>query len=397
MNRLLTISLLWLFACACSWAQINLREGIVITLQGDTLQGDIDYRSDFQNAQRCVFVAPGATAPTTYLPGEIQGYRFTDNGRYYVSKEVPTHADSEFKKMAFVEFVVRGNVSFYYISDRNSDLFLLDDADGKLVAFDDVNKDSSLSQRRKKLTSALLMLGKSKKAQEKLWRSDMEKNQIKKITLLYNDDVCPDGQCEVYEYPAAKTPVAEQYVNWLVKAGYSPQLFRVENHTAYFPDVTTATCPGYRISGGIEIRLARYCKGLYIQVIGNFAQAGKDNVRQKVLRSDKMTNAFKYKYTELSAQLGAAYEFPIFRTPAKGMVFAGYDISSYKHQVECSLDYYNTTDHVFNAFRSHYFGARLSYPIGRHSLLVEAQFYHKLPVLDNWPNKRPSFMLGWKF
>ena len=67
-------------------AQQNLRDGYVITLQGDTLQGVIDFRTASMNTKRCVFKQNGATEFKTYLPGEIDGYRFINNGIYYVSK-----------------------------------------------------------------------------------------------------------------------------------------------------------------------------------------------------------------------------------------------------------------------------------------------------------------------
>lgn len=70
-----------LLACTTmAMAQKNLREGYVITLQGDTLRGVIDFRTISMNMKRCVFKEDGATEFKTYLPGEIEGYRFTNNG-----------------------------------------------------------------------------------------------------------------------------------------------------------------------------------------------------------------------------------------------------------------------------------------------------------------------------
>ena len=41
-------------------AQSNIREGYVITLQGDTLYGDIDFRTPAMNMRRCVFRQKGS-------------------------------------------------------------------------------------------------------------------------------------------------------------------------------------------------------------------------------------------------------------------------------------------------------------------------------------------------
>ena len=378
-------------------AQVNLREGYIITLAGDTLHGDIDYRSDFMNTQRCVFLANGATAPKTFLPGEIRGYRFEDNGRYYVSKAVPTSAVDKTPKLAFAEYVVKGDISFYYLCDRHADLYLLENKEGELVAFENDDKDSNLTHRRKRLAYALLMLNKSEKAQEKLWKRDTNKEQVKRVTLLYNNDVCPDGQCEIYEYPAAKTPKAERCVHWAVKAGYSPQKFEILNNES----IPTAICPGYRVSVGIDVHLARLCKGLYVQLHANFAQAKNNdiskNVQEDVSWHKPIYNTYKYHYTERSLKAGLAYELPLFRTSAKCSLFAGLDIGSYTHKVESTEQYYNFTEEMASPVKSYYGGVGFLYPVGRHYVVLEGQFYCKTAYFDYWPNKRPAVMVGWRF
>lgn len=71
------------------YAQNNYRPGFIITVQKDTIYGEIDYRTDKMNAKRCVFQSQGNdTEPVTYHPFEILGYRFTDDGKYYVSKNI---------------------------------------------------------------------------------------------------------------------------------------------------------------------------------------------------------------------------------------------------------------------------------------------------------------------
>ena len=58
------------------YAQNNYRPGFIITVQKDTIYGEIDYRTDKMNAKRCVFQSQGNdTEPVTYHPFEILGYR----------------------------------------------------------------------------------------------------------------------------------------------------------------------------------------------------------------------------------------------------------------------------------------------------------------------------------
>lgn len=70
----------WL-SCDSVCAQRNFRSGYIITLKQDTVYGQIDFRTDKVNAERCVFKLRTNTDPVTYLPFEIAGYRFTDDGK----------------------------------------------------------------------------------------------------------------------------------------------------------------------------------------------------------------------------------------------------------------------------------------------------------------------------
>nr|MCR5394962.1 hypothetical protein [Bacteroidales bacterium] len=125
----LILSTLLLVLCSIGYAQVNLREGIVITLVGDTLHGDIDYRTDAMNAEHCSFRQDGQSEVRTYRPGEIYGYRFIDNGRYYVSKEVTNENGKS--EMFFLEFVVRGKLNLYYKGDNVvKDIFYFEDEKG---------------------------------------------------------------------------------------------------------------------------------------------------------------------------------------------------------------------------------------------------------------------------
>lgn len=94
-------------------AQNNVREGYIITLQGDTIHGQIDFRTSAMNSKRCVFKQNGESTFKTYLPEDISGYRFTNNGIYYISKLVDTK--DEGKKMLFVEYILHGNMNLYQV------------------------------------------------------------------------------------------------------------------------------------------------------------------------------------------------------------------------------------------------------------------------------------------
>ncbi len=111
-----------LFAACClfvgtMYAQRNYRPGFIITLLQDTLYGQLDYRTDDINAERCVFVDRNETEPQTYYPTDLFGYRFTDDGKYYVSKTIQL-SKNETPRTVFLEYLLQGMKSLYFYEDN---------------------------------------------------------------------------------------------------------------------------------------------------------------------------------------------------------------------------------------------------------------------------------------
>lgn len=101
-------------------AQSDFIEGSVITLNGDTLKGEINLRSNLKNSESCVFKDSKTT--TTYLPQDIKSYTVGDD-KYYLSKTVKLNTDST---KLFLEVLVQGEASLYYLKDSGDDLFFID-------------------------------------------------------------------------------------------------------------------------------------------------------------------------------------------------------------------------------------------------------------------------------
>lgn len=213
------LSFLLLALSTLGMAQINLREGIVITLAGDTLHGDIDYRTDAINSEQCLFRQDGGGEFITYKPGAIQGYRFLENGRFYVSKTIVTSSSNS--KTVFLEHVVRGQLNLYYFESQYVREYYLEDENGKMARFEVIEKDAPVQQRRQNLAAAYNMTDQSARAQEILWKDELSRKNVTKAIVNYNHDVCPDGECEVLEYPAKKTPQSDRGLHFFFKIGGS--------------------------------------------------------------------------------------------------------------------------------------------------------------------------------
>ena len=115
-------------------AQRNYRPGFIITLQKDTIYGQIDFRTDKMNEQRCVFRDDNTLQVRTYELFDIWGYRFTDDGKMYVSKSV-TLKMGEYPLDVFLEYLVKGMKSLYYMDTASIPTYFIEDGD-RLVKVD---------------------------------------------------------------------------------------------------------------------------------------------------------------------------------------------------------------------------------------------------------------------
>lgn len=130
------------------YAQSNYRPGYIITLSKDTVYGQIDYRTDDMNARRCTFKPDGSSIINTYIPNEINGYRYTDDGKYYVSRVVKLKENVP-EQSVFLEYLLQGIRNLYYYEDsEHVRLYFIEKGDG-LVKVDApiINKIDSDGRR----------------------------------------------------------------------------------------------------------------------------------------------------------------------------------------------------------------------------------------------------------
>lgn len=98
-----------------SFSLADLRKGYVITNEGDTLSGFVDYKIGNAAHWSCQFKAEGSSTSITYRPGEIFGYGL-DGDVFYESKKV--EIDGQPERDAFMEVVVKGPVSLYKLEKK---------------------------------------------------------------------------------------------------------------------------------------------------------------------------------------------------------------------------------------------------------------------------------------
>ena len=80
-------------------AQTNPKPGYVIKNNGDTIRGNIDFRTNEKLSKQCVFWADGESGGS---------FRFDNGGKYFVTRRLNVTGEPE---LYFAEFMVQGSTT----------------------------------------------------------------------------------------------------------------------------------------------------------------------------------------------------------------------------------------------------------------------------------------------
>lgn len=185
-------------------AQTNFLPGYYISMQFDTIYGEIDYRGDHRNCHLCTFRPGEGIEPVSFKPGDIQTYRFSEGGKYYISKEV--HIDDE-DQTVFLEFLVNGISNLYYYRGEGIDRYYIESEDGLITEltneFVKFQVDGVEYGRYTNLFVGQMKasFGDCPEIQPKLEKATFSHKSLIKLTSQYHDYVCDDEICLIYEKP----------------------------------------------------------------------------------------------------------------------------------------------------------------------------------------------------
>ena len=188
--------------------------GYVITNDNDTIHGTIDYISKKENNAVCRFLPEGETTYRMYQPYDIRGYRFMDDGSFYVSSKLPINGkDSNL----FAECLLLGGVSLYSYQDGDQTYYYMVDANGKTAtikeeSYDDYRTEDAMKRKRENLRGAAEIMFISSEATQALWKNDITAANLKKTTRRYNQMYCKEaGDCVEFEYDNSKSKYATRF------------------------------------------------------------------------------------------------------------------------------------------------------------------------------------------
>lgn len=210
MKQVLLISYLLFMSVTLAVAQINPKPGYVISNTGDTIRGIIDFRTNGKLAKQCVFRAHNESESKTYKPGDIEGFRFDNNGKYFVTRRLNVYGEPQ---LYFAEFMVQGKMNLYCVADDYDEYFFFEREDGEMARLTNRafitssslhDEKNNLQEKREQYGKVKMLLKDSWKAVEDMNESDVSRKKLVDVVRDYHHDVCTDGSsCMVYEYKEA--------------------------------------------------------------------------------------------------------------------------------------------------------------------------------------------------
>lgn len=110
-------------------AQLNYKDGFIITLQNDTLFGKINDFGGMKNAKVCLYKAGKNSKAVKYLPADIKAYRFM-NGNYYKTLEL-FYRDNY--QSVFSDVLLEGELNLYRFRKIRQAEFYISRSGGNLT------------------------------------------------------------------------------------------------------------------------------------------------------------------------------------------------------------------------------------------------------------------------
>ncbi len=203
-----------LFTTGVLKAQTDFRPGYIINLIGDTIYGDIDYRSDLVMSRLCKF-RDKDNAIKDYSPSDITSFRFIDS-KYYVSREINN-------RKAFLEYLIKGKVNVYYMRDDIGDHYYLEKEDVKLteIPYNEGIKyvDNKQVYYKSKTHIGLLYcyMQDAPNFQSRIQSVKKPEHQnLIKLAEDYHNAVCEGEQCIVYEKSAPLIRILPELVGGVI-------------------------------------------------------------------------------------------------------------------------------------------------------------------------------------
>ncbi len=209
MKSFLCFFLFMLFAYTIQ-AQDNYKSGYIITNDNDTITGWSDYRTDAKNALICQFKLFEKSGGISYKPGQIYGYRFSEEGKFYVTRTIELDGKS---RTVFLEYMIQGIINLYYFVDSSSsygkeEYYFFEDETGKMTPISKkdnkfiTTEDGSMRIKEDMKYKGILryLMKDSETVVKEVDNMNFNQESMIKVAKDYHDQVCKTGEeCVIFE------------------------------------------------------------------------------------------------------------------------------------------------------------------------------------------------------
>jgi len=262
MKKRIFFSFLFLSICLTStFAQGNFKRGFIITNEGDTVSGWIDFRTDARNMQVCDFRETETGETRSFRPSQIFGYRFYEEGKFYVSREIVING---IPRTVFLEFILQGNKNLFYYIDtvpfHNVEYYFFEDQSGRMIPVtrrpDELTASSQRRQDLRYRGVIRYIFQEHKSIAQQADNIEFNHQSMIEIARQYHDLTCPIGEeCIIFETKEYK----KKYVYRFSAYGGAFTMFERGNSLRFVP----------MIGGRLNIFTPRYDNNLsYIVDLG---------------------------------------------------------------------------------------------------------------------------------
>jgi len=193
-------AVIFLFISVVMNAQPGYKPGYIITLTNDTIRGKILFTSSQRNSEICCLETPESNKKKEYKPFEINGYRLNE-GKYYISKRVPVYSDT---LSLFVECIVQGRASFYYIEHKNTGHYYIATGDSFIELTEpeqiiDMGETKVFRQPKLYYGKLLYSLRDCPEIKPEIETINLNHKDLISLGQDYHRITCDSGECVVFE------------------------------------------------------------------------------------------------------------------------------------------------------------------------------------------------------
>lgn len=371
------LSILCVISATMAMAQANPKSGYVITNSGDTIRGIIDLRTNERLSTQCEFWANGEKEGKTYKPGDIEGFRFDNNGKYFVSRRLNVTGEPE---LYFAEYMVQGKMNLYCVVYSQNEYFFFEREDGEMAQF--TNKTMSYTsaseafakhdiikqEKKEQYGNVKFLLQKSMKAVIDMDDENLNRKKLINVVRDYHNDVCTDGsKCMVYEYNDKTDKVSIHFKAFVGYAYYSTD--QAENQYQLKTNYTTSAC---EFGIGIDIDLKRVAKNFYAEVGLTLTPTYKSS--QEFFDGYNKTHTIEPTFKRSSFALSAGVVKGFGNGKIHPLVRGGIFLLSQSGDIEYNgrYGYKYDNESVSSSRYGIYLGAGVQMPIGIYNLRLHA-------------------------